>query len=211
MMHNKHEIMTFTGPVGRLEALYLPAKGDEQGVAVINHPNPLHGGTFTNKVIQTAAKALSELGFHCYLPNLRGVGGSDGSHDYGRGETDDCLSVIEQARQRHPDAARLVVAGFSFGGYVALFAARACRPDALLLLAPAVGMYDVPAADAFDAAKTLLIHGATDDVVALENALDWAAEQAMPVVVIPDAGHFFHGKLMILRTQIGRLMPMLLD
>ena len=92
-MHSQHHLTWIDGPAGRLQTIYLPAKGQAQGVAVLNHPNPLHGGTFTNKVIQTAAKALSELGFHCYLPNLRGVGESEGSHDYGQGETDGWLSV----------------------------------------------------------------------------------------------------------------------
>lgn len=41
----------------------------------------------TNKVIQTAAKALCQLGFHYYLPNLCGMGNSEGVHDYGRSET----------------------------------------------------------------------------------------------------------------------------
>ena len=209
-MHSQHHLTWIDGPAGRLQTIYLPAKGQAQGVAVLNHPNPLHGGTFTNKVIQTAAKALSELGFHCYLPNLRGVGESEGSHDYGQGETDDCLSVVDYARAQHPEVDKLVLAGFSFGGYVALFAAQRCQPDALLLLAPAVGMYPVPAANAHQSDKTLLIHGETDDVVPLQNAFDWAAAQDMPVLVIPQAGHFFHGKLMILRQQINRLLPTLL-
>lgn len=95
------EIIDIAGPAGRLETIFLPAQGEERGVAVICHPNPLQGGTNTNKVVQTAAKALSQLGFHCYLPNLRGVGNSGGRHDYGRGETDDCVSVIDFARQKH--------------------------------------------------------------------------------------------------------------
>lgn len=101
-MHSQHHLTWINGPAGRLQTIYLPAKGTAQGVAVLNHPNPLHGGTFTNKVIQTAAKALSELGFHCYLPNLRGVGESEGSHDYGQGETDDCLSVVDYAAPNTP-------------------------------------------------------------------------------------------------------------
>ena len=206
-MHSTHNLVWINGPVGRLQTIYLPAKGEAQGVAVINHPNPLHGGTFTNKVIQTAAKVLTEMGFHCYLPNLRGVGESAGKHDYGRGECDDCLSVVEYARAQHPQAAKLVLAGFSFGGYVAIFAAQSCHPDALLLLGPAVGMYAVDAPTTVDADKTLLIHGETDDVVPLQNALNWAAPQNICVVVVPQAGHFFHGKLMILRQQISRLLP----
>lgn len=209
-MHKQH-IIWINGPVGRLQTLYLPAHGVANGVAVINHPNPLHGGTFTNKVIQTAAKALSTMGFHCYLPHLRGVGDSDGQHDYGRGESADCLSVVDHARAQHPHTGRLVLAGFSFGGYVALFAAQHCQPDALLLMAPAVGMYPLDAPTAHNTDKTILIHGENDGVVPLQNALDWAAPQNMAVVVVPQAGHFFHGKLMILRAQIRRLLPACLD
>lgn len=198
------------GPVGRLETIYLPAQGTARGVAVINHPNPLQGGLNTNKVVQTAAKALTALGFHCYLPNLRGVGNSDGEHDYGRGEVADCLAVVDFARTQHPEATKLVLSGFSFGGYVALFSALTARPDALLLMGPAIGMYTVDVPDAYNSATTLLIHGEKDEVVPLQNSMNWAEAQNLPVVVIPGSGHFFHGKLIVLRQWIERLLYSLL-
>ena len=212
-MLKPNNIVQITGPVGILETIYLPPQGVERGVAVINHPNPRQGGTNTNKVIQTAAKALNQLGFHCYLPNLRGVGNSEGEHDYGGGESEDCLAVIDYARAQHPQVNKLAIAGFSFGGYVSLFAASQCSPDLLLLMAPAVGMYqqretepNVP-----DATKTLLIHGETDEVVPVSNAFNWAAEQDIPVVVLPRASHFFHGKLILLRNTILRFTPAILN
>lgn len=198
------------GPVGRLETIYLPAQGTARGVAVINHPNPLQGGLNTNKVVQTAAKALTTLGFHCYLPNLRGVGNSDGEHDYGRGEVADCLAVVDFARTQHHEATKLVLSGFSFGGYVALFSALTARPDALLLMGPAIGMYTVDVPDAYNSATTLLIHGEKDEVVPLQNSMNWAEAQNLPVVVIPGSGHFFHGKLIVLRQWIERLFPAVL-
>ncbi|WP_370388220.1 alpha/beta hydrolase [Snodgrassella alvi] len=198
------------GPVGRLETIYLPAQGTARGVAVINHPNPLQGGLNTNKVVQTAAKALTTLGFHCYLPNLRGVGNSDGEHDYGRGEVADCLAVVDFARTQHPEVTKLVLSGFSFGGYVALFSALTARPDALLLMGPAIGMYTVDVPDAYNSATTLLIHGEKDEVVPLQNSMNWAEAQNLPVVVIPGSGHFFHGKLIVLRQWIERLLYSLL-
>lgn len=203
-------LLWIDGPAGKLQTIYLPAEGEVRGVAVVNHPNPLHGGTFTNKVIQTAAKAYAKLGFHCYLPNLRGVGESDGTHDYGRGETDDCVAVIDFARARHPEAAKLLLSGFSFGGYVATFAAQQREPDALVLLGPAVGIYPIAAPAVPDVAKTLLVHGETDDVVPLQNALDWSAPQNLPLTVLPQASHFFHGKLIPLRDTLLRFVPALL-
>lgn len=210
-MLKKQPNIWVNGPVGKLETIYLSAQGAARGVAVINHPNPLQGGLNTNKVVQTAAKALTELGFHCYLPNLRGVGNSDGEHDYGRGEVADCLAVVDFARQQHPETQKLVIAGFSFGGYVSLFSALTARPDALLLLGPAIGMYTIDVPQAYNPATTLLIHGEKDEVVPIENSFKWAESQDMPVVVIPGSGHFFHGKLIVLRQWIERLFPALLD
>ncbi|MDO4434204.1 MAG: alpha/beta fold hydrolase [Alysiella sp.] len=199
------------GPVGQLETLYVPAQNPARGVAVINHPNPTQGGTFTNKVIQTAAKALSQMGFHCYLPNLRGTGNSSGSHDYGRGETEDCIAVIDHARAQHPDAPLLAIAGFSFGGYVATFAVQQRQADLLLLIGAAVGHYAEPAPYVPDVNKTLVIHGADDEVVALSKPLQWAAAQNMPVIVLPESSHFFHGKLIPLRDAILRFTPSILQ
>lgn len=209
-MLNVHEIVWIDGPVGRMEAIYIPPKNTAIGVAVINHPNPLHGGDFTNKVSQTIAKALSEMGFYCYLPNFRGVGKSEGVHDYGRGEIEDCLAVIHFAQAMHTDVHKLALSGFSFGGYVALSAAERSSPDVLLPVGAAIGIYPQEAPKSASPAKTLLIHGEIDEVVPLKNVLNWAAPQQMPVLVIPEASHFFHGKLIILRDQIRRFLPTLL-
>lgn len=205
-------IVHIQASVGILEAIYLPARGEERGVAVINHPNPTQGGTFTNKVIQTVAKALTQLGFHCYLPNLRGTGKSAGTYDHGRGETQDCIDVIDFARARHVDAKAFVLSGFSFGGYVATMAAQLREPDLLLLIGAAVGHYadQQPAPHVPDVNKTLIIHGAADEVVALEKPLRWASEQDLVVIVLPDSSHFFHGKLIQLRDTVLRFAPAVL-
>ena len=94
---------------------------------------------------------------------------------------------------------------------MSLFAAQQRRPDALVLLGPAVGMYEVPAAQAADPAHTLVIHGEIDEVVPLANALSWAAPQDIPVVVLPQSSHFFHGKLIPLRDTLLRFVPGVLE
>lgn len=208
----KQTIVHISAPVGVLEAIYLPARGVARGVAVINHPNPMQGGTFTNKVIQMAAKVLAQLGFHCYLPNLRGTGNSAGTHDYGDGETQDCVAVIDFARAQHGEAGQLVLAGFSFGAYVATLAAQLREPDLLLLIGAAVEHYTArqPAPPVPDVSKTLMIHGADDEVVALSKPLQWAAKQDLALIVLPESSHFFHGKLILLRDTLLRFVPTVL-
>jgi hypothetical protein len=39
-------------------------------------------------------------------------------------------------------------------------------------------------------------------VVALADVMAWARPQKLPVVVIPGAGHFFHGDLLTLQRVI---------
>jgi alpha/beta superfamily hydrolase len=48
----------------------------------------------------------------------------------------------------------------------------------------------------------LVIHGELDEVVPLSEVMEWARPLGMPVVVIPEAGHFFHGKLLVLRQLV---------
>jgi len=47
-----------------------------------------------------------------------------------------------------------------------------------------------------------VIHGELDETVALANVLDWARPLEQPVVVVPGADHFFHGKLHVIREVI---------
>jgi alpha/beta superfamily hydrolase len=93
-----------------------------------------------------------------------------------------------------------VLSGFSFGGYVAARAAQQLQPQHLILAAPAVGRFAMPAVSP----DTLVVHGEHDDVVPLADALDWARPQHLPVVVLPAAEHFFHGRLTQLRDIVKK-------
>jgi len=73
------------GPAGRIECAVDKPEGSSRGIALIAHPHPLFGGTLDNKVVQTLARALLELGYETWRPNFRGVGATDGVHDEGRG------------------------------------------------------------------------------------------------------------------------------
>lgn len=193
--------LSVSGPVGILETIPVAAVGSTRGIAVVCHPNPLQGGMNTNKVVQTAAKALAECGYASYCPNLRGVGESDGEHDYGRGEVEDVLAIIDYARGEY-GALPLVLAGFSFGAFVAARTREQVDADGMLLIGTAVGKYELPTPFVPD--NTVLIHGEEDEVIPLSDLLDWARPQSLPVIVFPGCGHFFHGKLIVLNRIIER-------
>jgi len=192
------------GPAGALEiALDLPA-GDSRGVAVIAHPHPLFAGTMDNKVVQTLARAFVACGWTAVRFNFRGVGESAGVHDEGRGEADDYRAVVAQVAPSGP----LAIAGFSFGGFVAIQASQTLwneREVAKLTLVGASVARVVPPSLPEDARdRTLVVHGEADDTVALSAVMDWARPQSLPVTVVPGGGHFFHGQLPLLKNLVVR-------
>ena len=190
------------GPVGPLSvAVDTTTDVPTRGLAVICHPHPLQGGTMDNKVVTTVARALVQRGWRVVRFDYRGVRQSAGSWDEGRGEVDDALAVIAAHRVAGEP---LVLGGFSFGGFVAASAAaklpEADKPRKMVLIAPSTAKHDAPPV----IADTLLIHGEADDVVPLAASMDWARPQALPVVVVPGAGHFFHGQLVLLKSLVVR-------
>ena len=190
------------GPAGPLSvAVDTTTELPTRGVAVICHPHPLQGGTMDNKVVTTIARALVHRGWRVVRFNYRGVGGSGGSWDEGRGEIDDAMAVIAAHRAA---GEALVLGGFSFGGFIAASAAaklpEADKPLRMVLVAPSTAKHDAPPV----IADTLLVHGEADDVVPLSASMDWARPQALPVVVVPGAGHFFHGQLVLLKSLVAR-------
>ncbi|MCC7059777.1 MAG: alpha/beta hydrolase [Burkholderiaceae bacterium] len=206
-MNTTIRTLLIDGPAGAIDvALDTPAVVP-LGVAVIAHPHPLFGGTRDNKVVQTLARALRDLGYLCWRPNFRGVGRSAGQYDEGRGETEDLLAVVDHALgQAAADGLvqpRLVLAGFSFGSFVQTRVAARRREGAgpmprLLLVGTAVSRFDVASVPP----DTLVVHGEIDDTVPLQAVFTWARDQDLAVVVLPGADHFFHRKLTLLKRVV---------
>jgi uncharacterized protein len=169
---------------------------------VICHPHPLHGGTMDNKVVWTLARAFQEHGAPTIRFNFRGVGASAGGYDGGEGEVADALAMVAYGRTRWPGAA-LWLAGFSFGGVVALRAAAAARPALLVTVAPGItriAVGDAPTPEC----PWLIVQGESDDVVPAAAVSAWARtlRPAPQLIVLPGAGHFFHGRINELRDTV---------
>ena len=200
--------LIFPGPAGDLEAtLDFPAAVpgiDPQApaaFAVVCHPHPLFGGTMTNKVVHTLARAFNELGLPSLRFNFRGVGASTGTHDEGRGEVQDALAAVRYGRERWPGA-QLWLAGFSFGAAVAVRASSDAAPSRLVAVAPAVDRIEIGAVT--PACPWLVLLGDADEVVAPQRVLEWARGlRPQPhIQVMAGAGHFFHGRLPQLREAV---------
>ena len=210
-MNNQTRKFVVQGPAGAIEALeYLPVLPEgaaPRGVAVIAHPHPLFGGTMDNKVVQTLARAFVQCGWRALRFNFRGVGGTEGVYDEGRGELQDLLAVVTHGVDGNT-AQPLALAGFSFGAFVTSHAVASVGSEHALqqvvLVGTAASRFTVaPIAPALHA-RTLVLHGEQDDTVPLVDVMDWARPQSLPVTVIPGVAHFFHGQLPLLRSLVVR-------
>lgn len=201
------ERLTLEGPTGGLEALIetpadvTDAAASVHAFAVVCHPHPLYGGTMDNKVVWALSRAFQERGAPSIRFNFRGVGQSEGSYDEARGESLDALAVIAWGRKRWPQAA-LWLAGFSFGGVVALRAAH--EGHAALLVTVAPGITKIDPGPVRPQCPWLIVQGDADEVVPAQVVIPWARQLSPPptLTVIPGAGHFFHGRINELRDAV---------
>jgi alpha/beta superfamily hydrolase len=197
------QTVRIAGPAGEIEAIVdRPADAEPAGVAVVCHPHPVYGGTMTNKVAHVLAKSFNEAGMAAVRFNFRGVGASAGTYDEGNGETDDAVAVLDWAVQQWP-AAPAWLAGFSFGGAIALRAAAVRDVHGLVTVAPAIRRVDV-VGEKLPHRPWLIVQGDRDELVDAADIQRWAA--SLPVqprlAVLQGVEHFFHGRLNELRDVV---------
>lgn len=212
MLDEKEAKFSIPGPAGSLEAALsrgdqnAPLGGDEP-VVIVCHPHPQHGGTMDNKVVTTLMRTYRDLGVHVVRFNFRGVGTSEGQFDNARGELEDLLAVIRWVQAQwlgHP----LLLAGFSFGSSIAARASyQVNNLRHLTLVAPPVERYEYDRDGAFSA-PLCVVQGDQDERVLATGVYEWAAHLRSPTEVIryPDAGHFFHGYLSALKTDLTAVL-----
>ena len=209
---DKEQALFISGPAGQLQAVIH--RGDEAGnyaardlLVVICHPHPVHGGTMDNKVVTTLMRTYRDLGIHVLRFNFRGVGKSEGNFDNGIGELDDLLAVVAWAKQSLPQV-RLLLAGFSFGSAIAAQASYQVGPlQHLTLVAPPVERYAYDRDYQFPSALAV-VQGDKDERVVAEGVYQWVSglRSAAELLRYPDAGHFFHGYLTQLKTDLTQVL-----
>lgn len=203
---NKKQTISISGPSGSLELLISSPELPRAITCVICHPHPVQGGTMHNKVVYSLASAMDAVNVKTVRFNFRGVQKSEGVFDQGVGELDDLITVVDWVKTHCPND-DIWLAGFSFGAYIAIKGSQICDAKRLVVVAPPVGhpyFNDLPKITC----PWVLVQGEQDEVVDANGVLSWGREQnpAPQLLVMPEAGHFFHGQLVLLKEQ---LLPLL--
>jgi alpha/beta superfamily hydrolase len=191
--------LTFRGPAGPIEALWKEPSAPRAGSAVFAHPHPLYGGTLHSRVVYRAAQALTRCGYGTLRFNFRGVGLSAGTHDAGRGETEDFRAALAEAERI--GGLPIVAGGFSFGSAVALRAiAGDPRVAAYVGVALPLGTSSgdgVPPPEV----PALFVVGSRDALAPPDRVRSFARGRG-EVVEIEGADHVFEGHLAALEAAI---------
>ena len=199
----------FTGPAGRIEGRYQPAKQKGAPIAIILHPHPQFGGTMNNQIVYNLYYSFVRRGYSVLRFNFRGVGRSQGLFDNGPGELSDAATALDWMQGYNPDAGTCWIAGVSFGAWIAMqLLMRRPEIEGFISVAPPANLYDF----SFLApcpSSGLMVNGGEDRVVPTEsvaNLVDRLKTQKGVVIehkVVPGANHFFEGKIEELMAVIN--------
>ena len=178
-----------------LEAeLAIPAQAN--AAVVLCHPHPQQGGTMTSLVTSELFRLLPESGLAVLRFNFRGVGKSEGSHEFGVGEATDIVAAIDAITVECPSLP-VFVSGWSFGADTSLSivdpriaAWVACAPPLRIL-----PLDELTAEAGNDPRPKLLIIPEHDQFRNPASAIEATAAWAnTTVVTVAGADHFFVGR-----------------
>ena len=161
---------------------------------VMCHPHPLYGGDMDSAVVTTVCQELETRGIASLRFNFRGVGLSEGTHDAGKGETEDLRAAISAlAGSDGIDPERIGVAGYSFGATVAMEVAATdvrVKTQAAISM-PLTGREPNPPTDL--TGPSLLITGNMDQFVPIDRLEKLAGEMTGPAEcrIVEGADHFW--------------------
>jgi alpha/beta superfamily hydrolase len=165
----------------------------ERAGMVLCHPHPQYGGTMRSLVISALFGALPAVGVTCLRFNFRGVEGSEGTYDEGRGERHDVRAAIRALDAHLGPATPLVLTGWSFGADVALSSPDPRLAGWLAIAPPLRFLADEAAVGADERPKLVVLAQHDEFRPPGEVEAVAAAWQATEVQVVAGASHFFVG------------------
>ena len=203
----------FTGPEGRLEGRYQPAKQARAPVAILLQPHPAQG-TMNHPIVMALYASFVRRGFATLRFNFRGVGRSQGTFDNGIGELSDAASALDWMQQFNAEAQTTWVGGFSFGAWIGMqLLMRRPEIKGFISIAPPANMYDFTFL-APCPSSGIILDGENDEVVSglsVQKLVDKLKTQRHITIehqTVPKANHFFEHEMEDLMKRVDDYLDM---
>lgn len=182
----------------RLEGLFAPTGGMKG--AVILHPHSLMGGDMWNPVVETVAGALFAAGLSTLRFNFRGVGGSSGYFDEGRGEQEDLLAALDFMEEQ--GLKEILAAGYSFGAWVSagVLGRRTLSPA--IFVAPPIRLFRFDM-EILRNRVGLIVCGDRDPYCPVDEIRTAAVTLSCRLAIVAGVDHFFLSREGDLAACIG--------
>ena len=187
-----------------IEGLLCIQEG-EKGV-VVTHPHPLYGGTMYNQVVKTLVEVYQNKAFSTLRFNFRGVEGSEGNYDEGKGEQEDVRSALKYVYERGKRDVDLT--GYSFGAWVnAKINDSHSLCNRIVMISPPVAFLDFTFLS-YNPKIRFVVVGGKDNIAPADKITNvintWNPKAHFEV--IEGADHFYTGKIDSLKSILSRFI-----
>ena len=190
----RREHTTIPGDISLEAVWHFPDSKGALPAVVVCHPHPLYGGNMSSNIVFGICQALAERSIAALRFNFRGVGKSQGEFGEGKAEQGDVKAALDFALATDGiDKERIGLAGYSFGGMVALpVAVRDERVEMLALVSPALDEGGWEELERYDRPKFVIV-GENDFVLPMERFTKLAADRPEHYQVVAGVDHFWGG------------------
>jgi len=170
----------------------LSASGEEKGV-VICHPHPLMGGSMYNNVVEAIQEAYAAKNYATLKFNFRGVGGSTGCYDDGKGEQEDILAAVKYLQDI--GISKTAIAGYSFGAWVGAKVVERFHNlfSNVAFISPPLNLYDFNWPQLINKIN-IIVCGNDDQFCDIHFLQEKIKNFTANLKIIPDADHFYFGQ-----------------
>ena len=193
----------------QLSCILEKPESETESAILVLHPHPLYGGDIFNPVVSTLAETFREVGFASLRFDFRGV---ESRSDYAGipGAVEDAVAASELLEQLELRLAG--VAGYSFGGSVALRFCALYRVDCVVSVSSSLELIQEGVFSASQLSRiscpVLMLHGTSDLTFPYENMTRISSylQGQIKCVAIENEGHFYHRSLNRVHDEVKIFM-----
>ena len=202
----KEKILEFQVDQTTLSGILTMPDSSSSDVVTLLHPHPLYGGDMDNPVITALERVFLENHFTTFRFNFRGVSNGPEVYDGVGGAMLDSINAIKILESQ--GFAISGIAGYSFGGSVALRLASSMKIKFAITLSASSSLYSEGSFSFENLTKIdcpiLMFHGTDDQMVSFSDMSKLSTKMKVRTKTIPlhYEGHFYYHSMPIVTREV---------